>query len=96
MHCLVCSILGQNLLGGVRLFSGVCAHSTASWAPDVLGHIWTKQRTIAVRLVLWSPSELFALIFKWDEKAQRQKEALVWLLAIWWGGVGDTQLSAAG
>lgn len=60
--------LGKTLR--IRLCSGVCACSTASWAPDVLGYIWTKQCTIAMHLVLWSSCELLTLMFFSDGIAE--------------------------
>lgn len=79
---------------GFRLCRGVCACSTASQAPDVLGHIWTKQHTIAMRLVPQSSTESLALTFKWDGKACRQKEpdpeVLAWLLAVHQSGAGNS------
>lgn len=78
----------------------VCICSIASWAPGVLGHIWTKQHTIAMYLVLHSSSRLPTLTFKLDGKACRQKEfhplMLAWLLAVCQGGMRDPQLLAVG
>lgn len=52
----------------------VCPRSTASWALGVLGHIWTKQHTIVMYLVLRLSSRLLILTFKWNGEASWQKE----------------------
>lgn len=79
---------------GFRLCRGVCARSAASQAPDVLGHIWTKQHTVAMHLVPQSSTKSLALTFKWDGKACRQKEPdpeiLAWLLAMHQSGAGNS------